>query len=511
MEISRRQFMKQIGNAALLSSSLSATASANFVSRNANSPAVNKSKINCFTTTQSEAWQSLVQPTIVDMDNGERHDVSFYLELDNPKQTMEGFGGSFSELGYDALSALPQETQQEILSLLFAEPNATHEMGHSGANFNLCRTPMGASDFALKWYSYAETPSDFALNNFSVDNDKNTLIPYIQAAQNMRSDLKVWGSPWSPPVWMKTNGHYAMRENHSWAPSNGIKPEQMGTEGNDYFNLSAPYLNAYAKYFTRYIEEYRKNDINIQAVMPQNEFNSAQAFPSCCWTPDGLNQFIPLLGEEMAKLDVDLLFGTLERPSIELVDRVMEHEPSRKHIKGIGVQWAGKGALPLIDYKYNDLAIWGTEQECGDGKNDWRYARYTWELMKTYLLNGSTGYEYWNMILSTEQQSSWGWPQNSLVTIDKQKQSFRLNYEYFLMRHLSAYVQRGANMIPATSWTGYSNQLAFLNPDDSVVIMLQNPMSSELKLTTQVAGKAVKVTLPADSFTTVHLPQSLYA
>jgi glucosylceramidase len=66
-------------------------------------------------------------------------------------------------------------------------------------------------------------------------------------------------------------------------------------------------------------------------------------------------------------------------------------------------------------------------------------------------------------------------------------------------------------MIPATSWTGYSNQLAFLNPDDSVVIMLQNPMSSELKLTMQVAGKAVKVTLPADSFTTVHLPQSLYA
>ena len=80
------------------------------------------------------------------------------------------------------------------------------------------------------------------------------------------------------------------------------------------------YFSAYSAYIARFIEAYRSQSINIEMVMPQNEFNSAQVFPSCCWTPEGLARFISFLGPEMQKLNVDVFFGTMERPNEKLVD-----------------------------------------------------------------------------------------------------------------------------------------------------------------------------------------------
>ena len=81
------------------------------------------------------------------------------------------------------------------------------------------------------------------------------------------------------------------------------------------------YLAAYALYFKRFIEGYKNEGINIFAVMPQNEFNSAQTFPSCCWTAAGLANFIgSYLGPAMDSLGVEVYFGTMERPAEALVD-----------------------------------------------------------------------------------------------------------------------------------------------------------------------------------------------
>jgi len=86
-------------------------------------------------------------------------------------------------------------------------------------------------------------------------------------------------------------------------------------------------------------------------------------------------------------------------------------------VKGVGFQWAGK-AIAGIHRQYPDLPLYQTEQECGDGKNDWRYCRYAWTLMKHYLRNGASAYLYWNVSLKKGGVSRWGWAQNSLVTVD---------------------------------------------------------------------------------------------
>jgi glucosylceramidase len=451
--------------------------------------------IKWISSTQQLPWQSMPAPTLQPVDaNIFNRDLE--VQVDTPRQTISGFGGAFTEKGWDALSALSALKRAAAMAALF---------GSDGAAFNLCRTPIAANDISRKWYSYNETDGDFAMANFSVDNDRETLIPYIRAAMSKQPDLKIWASPWSPPTWMKTGKHYAQAPAWPGQLSNGILPEQFGKEGVDSFIQEDRYFEAYARYFRRYVEEYAKAGIPISMVMPQNEFNSAQPFPSCCWTPEGLARFIPFLGKEMGQLGVDIFFGTLERPNADLLSKVLADPKAAAHIKGVGVQWAGKGALTEIQRRHPDLTVWGSEQECGIGTNAWHYARYSWGVIKQYFLNGAGAWHYWNMVMPTGGLSGWGWPQNSLITVDTKSGNYRFNHEYYLMRHLSGFVRTGARRLATDSFLGFENQLAFRNPDGSIVIVIQNEMAEPQLVRMKIGEKQLNVTLPADSFNTIEM------
>jgi glucosylceramidase len=451
--------------------------------------------IQWISTAQNAPWRSMPGATLQPLDpNFFNRDVE--IKIDSPLQTIAGFGGAFTEKGWDALSALSAPKRDAAMAALFAA---------DGAAFNLCRTPIAANDISRKWYSYNETDGDFAMANFSVDNDRETLIPYIRAAMAQQPDLKVWASPWSPPTWMKTGKHYAQAPAWPGQPSNGILPEQLGKEGTDSFIQDDRYFAAYALYFRRYVEEYGKAGIPISMVMPQNEFNSAQPFPSCCWTPEGLARFIPFLGKEMGQVGVDIFFGTLERPNADLLSKILADPKAAPFIKGVGVQWAGKGALSEIRRRHPELTLWGSEQECGVGTNDWRYARYSWGVIKQYFLNGAGAWHYWNMVMPTGGLSGWGWPQNSLITVNPKRGTYRFNHEYYLMRHLSSFVRKGARRLPAESFLGFENQLAFRNPDGSIVIVIQNELAEPQLVRMKIGEKQLSVTLPADSFNTIKI------
>jgi glucosylceramidase len=461
----------------------------------------NPNTIQWIATTPHTRWQKQSGLDIAPSDPSmfKRH---IEVALDKPKQVISGFGGAFSERGWDALSALPAKLRGEALGALFSD---------QGAGFNLCRTPIAANDIARKWYSYTETPGDFDLKDFSIANDRTSLIPYIKSAMAIRRDLNVWASPWSPPTWMKTNGHYAMAPSWPDQPSNGLKPEQRGKEGKDYFIQEDRYFDAYARYFRRYIEDYGKEGIRIGMVMPQNEFNSDQPFPSCCWTPEGLARFIPFLGREMAKTCTDIFFGTLERPNADMLTKVLNDPKAAPFIKGVGIQWGGKGALEDIQKRHPTLPIWGSEQECGRGTNDWHYTRYGWDLIKRYFNAGAGAWHYWNMAMPLDGLTGWGWPQNALVSVDTKAGTYSLTNDYWLMKHLSAYVERGARFVPATSFLGFENQLAFKNPNGDLVIIIQNDLATPHSVGIAIGGKQITPTLPADSFNTIVIPATMLA
>ncbi|WP_155855991.1 glycoside hydrolase family 30 beta sandwich domain-containing protein [Cellulomonas sp. URHD0024] len=450
-------------------------------------------------TTQEQPWRTQ-EPRAATRFAGQ-FDVMVLPEA--KRQTIAGFGGCFNELGWTALQLLDERDRESILRDLFTP---------AGLNLSICRTPVGANDFSRDWYSYDETPDDLELRNFSIAQDHETLIPFIRAAQAHRPGLRLWASPWSPPTWMKTNGHFAA--SMPWPGSgveNGLRPDQVGVEGTDMFRVDDAHLAAYAEYFARYVAAYRAEGIRIETVMPQNEFNSAQVFPSCTWTPQGLSRFIAHLGPRMADLDVSVFLGTLERPDAGLVEAVLEDAAAGPWVRGAGLQWAGKGAIAALRHTRPELALYQTEQECGDGKNDWRFARHTWNLMKHFLGNGTQVYSYWNLALTEGGRSRWGWTQNSLVVVDPEARTARYTYDYLVLKHVAHHLQAGARLLESFSLSGFENQLAFANPDGSVVIVVQNDLSEPLTVRMAVGDHVVAPTLPADSFATLVLRPGLSA
>lgn len=202
----------------------------------------------------------------------------------------------------------------------------------------------------------------------------------------------------------------------------------------------------------------------------------------------------------MQQRKVDVFFGTMERANEALIDTVLHDLRSGKYIKGVGFQWAGKGAIAGIHQRYPNLSLYQSEQECGDGKNDWKYCVYTWDLMKHYFTSGANAYMYWNISLKKGGVSRWGWSQNSLVTVDEAAKTYQFNYEYYLLKHLSHYVKPGARRV-ATSGA-FANLLAFQNPDKSIVVVAQNESNADRALRFAVGKQAFAPVLKANSFNT---------
>lgn len=449
------------------------------------------------------------------------------LNLGDTLQTVEGFGACFNELGWTSLSHLSERGREEIMKELFST---------EGMNLTVNRLPIGANDFARDYYSYCDVDGDFEMTNFSVANDEETLIPFAQAALRVNPRMKIWASPWCPPSWMKTNKHYACsvsREwvknsttndnrdedfcNAPWAPNdrsplrfrmvpvnNGLSEEQAVTkEGTDNFIQEPRYLQAYALYFGKYIDAYKDKGINISMVMPQNEPNSAQPYPACLWSSKGLINFISYLGPEMEKRGVDIFCGTMERANPELTDSIIVDALSGKYIKGAGFQWAGKDALPEIHRRHPDMTMYQTEQECGNGLNNWEGALHSWNLMRHYFGNGVNAYCYWNISLLRNGVSRWGWCQNSLVTVDKDKATYRFTPEAYLLKHVSHYVKPGAKLLKPSG--NHNDILAFLNPDNSIAVVIGNQTEKEMPVSIVVDGDAITIPTAKSSVNTILL------
>jgi glucosylceramidase len=489
-KVDRRAFLQNAAKVTVGSSALLA-----LPSRSHAFPADNRTA-TLISTTETSPWQrkELRAP-------GWLWDtLDLQLATESSRPAIEGFGACFNELGWTSLQMLSEEDRESILKEMFA-PN--QGIG-KGANFTLCRMPVGANDFSRGWYSYDEILDDFSLDHFSIANDLEALVPFIHNAQKYNPALRLWASPWSPPTWMKKNKHYAEAMQRPGLAPNGLRPDQVGHEGEDMFIQDERYFAAYAKYFGKFVDAYKQQGIAIGMVMPQNEFNSAQPFPSCTWTPEGLARFVRHLGPAMDERGVKVFFGTLERGNPQLLDRVLADPNASGWIKGVGIQWAGKNAIRQIHHEHPELTLYQSEQECGDGKNDWSYAGYCWDLMRHYLQNGATGYMYWNLSLETGGESHWGWPQNSLVTVDPETKRYRFNHEYYLLKHVSHFVQPGARRLD-TDGT-FENGLAYLNPDRSVAVILRNESDRERPINVSVGEQPIAATMPPDSFNTLLIP-----
>lgn len=451
-----------------------------------------ETKVTWISSTNNNLWE---QKTYTTLPSEKTVDINVNLDVNNIQQTIDGFGGCFNELGWEALAMVTPEEKQQILNDLFDPIN--------GNKFNICRMPIGANDYAVDWYSHNETSEDFSMDNFSIDRDKKRLIPYIKEAQKINPNIEVWASPWCPPSWMKHSKHYACKSNPKF---NDLPLEWSSTEELvSRFIMKPEYLQAYALYFSKFIQAYNSEGINISSVHVQNEPNSAQNFPSCVWKPQDLGIFIAdYLGPQFKKDNIDskIWLGTVERPQIERVNNVLQYKNTMDYVEGVGFQWAGKGAIKEVHAKYPEMKLMQTETECGDGSNDWKAAEHTFYLMKHYFENGANSYMYWNMVLDETGKSQWGWKQNSMISIDSKTKEIVYNPEFYLMKHLSAFVKPGN--VKLTIDEENKDTIAFYDKEENeVIVLVYNSKEEDCNLSLKVNGKEINTQLTAKSFNTM--------
>lgn len=390
-------------------------------------------------------------------------------------QIWDGFGGCFNEIGWDALQKLSKSRREQVMADLF-DP-------HRGCRLNLCRLPIGASDYALQWHSCNETPGDYKMEHFSIERDKRCLIPYIKAAMKHRPDLKLFASPWSPPTWMKHPRAY----NYGtliWEKKN---------------------LQAYALYFLKFVRAYAREGVRIDQIHVQNEPTADQKFPSCLWTGAQMRDFIrdyigPLFDKE--GLSTQVWLGTINSDNYnEYALTVLSDPKARRYVAGVGYQWGGKHAVHRTLKAFPDVPLMQTENECGDGNNTWDYAHYICELFQHYMIHGVRAYVYWNMVLPSGGRSTWGWRQNSMVVVDEQSGKATYTPEYYVMKHHSHRIVPGAQRLGLTGqWAG--NAVCFANPDGALALIIANPFREERNLAFAHANGVMTATLPARSFNT---------
>ncbi|NNE03095.1 MAG: glycosyl hydrolase family 30, partial [Eudoraea sp.] len=160
--------------------------------------------------------------------------------LPNEKfQTITGFGGSFTEASAYLLNQLGKENREKVIAAYF---------GEEGAKYSLTRTHMNSCDFSLSNYSYAAVEGDMTLENFSIDEDRDDLIPMIKEAMAASKDgFKILSSPWTAPPWMK--------DNKDWRGGK-LLPE---------------YYDTWALFFSKYIDAYKSEGIDIWGFTVENE------------------------------------------------------------------------------------------------------------------------------------------------------------------------------------------------------------------------------------------------
>jgi len=402
-------------------------------------------------------------------------------------QRWDGFGGAFNEMGWDALSVLSPDQVTNAMKLLFD--------AQAGANFAYGRIPIGASDYAMSWYTLDDTAGDYSMSKFSIERDQEKLIPFIKAALQVRSDIHLWASPWVAPSWMMDSG-------------SNMKSDAQTQQ-------------AYALYLAKFVQEYGKIGITIGAVHPQNEPGYARVH----WTQALLVAFFKTyMGPTFAQQNVtaEIWCGTMSAPAdANIATAVAADAESLKYVKGFGLQWnlqstvatlAPKGAVMQTEHEcgnYNfDTPYWTKSQyNASKPPNDHAYGEESWQLIRDWVVSGVNSYNAWNMVLDTVGKSLDGWPQDALLVVDRSAKTVTATAAYYAFRHFSTYVAPGATRIGTQ---GTKDAVAFKNPDGSVVVHVYNKGGSSQSMIVGI-GSALSQTLyqfdiPAHGWATLRVP-----
>ncbi len=466
-----------------------------------------KVSVSIWLTTGDTSNKLQQQPNINFSNGTGSNSLQIQVDENIKYQQMDGFGASLTDssawLIYNKLS---DPDRNNLMSKLFSKSD--------GIGINYLRQPMGASDFVVgDHYTYDDMPpgeTDLGLNNFSIDHDKDYIIPLLKQAKNINSSLEIMGSPWSPPAWIKTSDNL------------------IGG------SLKSSNYQVYADYFVKFIQAYDNEGISIDAITIQNE----PAYTSNDYP--GMN----MTWSEQAEFIRDFLGPTFHANSIttkifiwdhnragdgggdpawdgkKYVTNILNDPQARKYIAGSA--WHGYDDLNLGIFRHEiqtevhnafpDKEIYFTERTASGKYNfDVNLQWVSHNIIIPSLRNWAETIILWNIALtvySTDPFSTG--PHNGgcgicrgLVMINQSDGSVTYEPEYYALGHFSKFVEPDAHRIDSNTYDNELETVAFLNPDGSKILVVLNVTNSSSKtFDVKWNGMYFSYTLPKRSLVT---------
>lgn len=377
-------------------------------------------------------------------------------------QKIDGMGGAFTEAAAVTFYKLSKKKREKVIKAYFDSKE--------GIGYNFCRTHINSCDFALGNYTYI-SEGDKGLKTFDISRDKQYLIPMIKEAKKY-SDFKLLASPWSPPAFMKTNN-------------------EMNRGG----KLKSEYFDAWSEYYIKYIEEYKKEGIDIFAITVQNEPKAIQTWDSCVYTAREERDFVKnYLGEKIKKAGKQLYFWDHNRERIYDRAKVMlEDKTAMDLVDGIAMHWYSGDhfdMLRIFHELYPEKKIIMSEccQEYSLGKIDTWFLgeKYAHDIMGCFN-NYCNAYCDWNMLLN-----EMGGPNHvsnycdAPIMADTENDEVFFHSSYYYIAHFSKFIQANAVRIGTSKWHDDIETCAFKNPDEKIVCVVMNTSDNKQKYNIRV-------------------------
>lgn len=411
-----------------------------------------------------------------EVDNGKIDNLQSIIV--NPvllRQEMDGFG--FALTGGSALHIhnMSATNRDNLLTELF-----DYTDNNIGASY--LRVSIGSSDLDEKVFSYNDLPAgqtDVDMEHFTLDEDRKHIIPVLKEILQINPDIKIMGSPWSPPVWMKTNGS---------SIGGSLKPV---------------YYDAYAKYFVKYIQEMANEGITINAITVQNEPLNPFNNPSMLMPADKQAAFVknslgPALQNAGIQTKIIIYDHNADRPDYPI--SILDDPEAKKYIDGSAFHLYGGdiSALSTVHNAHPDKNLYFTEQWIGapgDFADDLKW--HVRELIIGASRNWCKTVIEWNLAADENQDPHTpGGCIQCLGALTISGNKVTRNPAYYIIAHASKFVRPGSQRIYSTTTPAFPN-VAFKTADNHIVIIVLNNGNSEESFNILVDDEAIHSSLSA--------------
>jgi len=415
--------------------------------------------------------------------------ISYTITVDeNAKyQTMDGFGASLTDASCWLLKyRISNNHRDSFLKMLFSA---------DGINLSILRQPIGASDFNWEAWTYDDSDTDdMTLSKFALWREDDYIRPMLDLAINVNPGrIKLFGSPWSPPAWMRTNKHL------------------FGGGG----TLRTACYDAYATYFLKFVQEYEKKGTPVYAITVQNEpLYAPQNYPGMLMSDMEQIIFIrDYLGPKFQlggiKTKIIAFDHNYDQQGFQYARNVLQNAGASRFIDGTGFHtytYLNHPAMTDLHNLFPTKNVWITEAGTGlwVGNYNEQFADQMMHLIRSPR-NWAKGVVFWNVALDQNSAPKLAYVDQSnsnrgLVTIRSDATDmYSFESGYYSMGHSSKFVHPNAYRVESNTFQDDVETVAYMNADDSIVLVISNRTPNLRQLKIKWANRAFQYQMPGNA------------